>query len=80
VELGLDTWTSLSPGARQAVLSTIDRALERQPARLEAIVDSEQAWQTVCRAATPFSAVKPDGGKAAERSRLQLRCEELSVD
>ena len=79
-ELGLDSWVHLSPDAKQAVLVTVDRALERQPARLHFIVDSEQAWQTLCRAATPVVAVEPDGGMADELSRLQRHCEELGLD
>ncbi len=80
VELGLDSWVDLSPDAKQAVLVTVDRALKQQPARLHFIVDSEQAWQTLCRAATPVATVAPYGGKTDELSRLQGHCEELALD
>ena len=80
VDLGLDTWASLSPGAKQAVLGTVDRALKRQPAGLHAIVDSEQAWQTLCGAATHDAALRPDGGKVDELARLRRYCEELGLD
>ena len=71
VDLGRDTWGSLSPDARQAVLGTIDRALQRQPLGLAAIVDSEQAWQVFCETATPDVA-------ANGLLRLQRQCEDLS--
>ena len=71
VDLGLDTWGSLSPDARRAVLGTIDRALVRQPLGLAAIIDSDQAWQMFCEAATADVA-------ANELTRLQGHCENLS--
>jgi len=80
VELGLDTWASLSPGAKQAVLSTVDRALKRQPAGLNAIVDSEQAWQTLCQAGTSAAAVQPEDGRADGLFRLQRHCAELALN
>ena len=80
VELGLDSWVDLSPDAKQAVLVTVDRALKRQPARLHFILESEQAWQTLCRAATHDEAVRPDDSKVDELSRLRGHCEELALD
>jgi len=80
VDLGLDTWASLSPGAKQAVLRTVDRALKRQPAGLFAIVDSEQAWQTLCRAAMHDATARRDGGKVDELARLRRYCAELGLD
>jgi len=75
-ELGLDTWTTLGTDAKQAVLGTIDRALKRQPAGLEAIVDSDEAWQTICRAATPDAPIS----KTDELVRLQRRCKDIAID
>jgi hypothetical protein len=85
-ELGTDTWSTLTPGARQAVLDTIDRALERQPDELIAIVDRHRAWGTVCEAAFrskasgDAAAPKQPGDRAAPESRelahLSAYCEQ----
>ena len=76
VDLALDTWTSLSPDASDAVLEMIDRSLERAPEVLDAIVDSE--WQTLCRAASPAAAAESRGGKADDLSRLRRHCKALT--
>ena len=59
VELGLDTWETLSPDAQYTVNVAAGRALKRQPAGLNAIVDTEQAWQTLC------------GGQSVGHKRIQ---------
>ncbi len=76
VDLALDTWESLSPGASHAVLAMIDRSLERAPAVLDAIVDAE--WQTLCKAASPAAAAETHDGRTNELSRLQHYCEALT--
>lgn len=48
LDIGLDTWTSLSAAARKAVLATADRALETQLPGLSDIVDSVEKWQSFC--------------------------------
>ena len=73
VDLALDTWGSLSPGASHAVLAMIDRSLERTPEVLDAIIDSE--WQTLCKAASPAATAETHDGGTDEFSRLQHRCE-----
>lgn len=78
LQLSLDTWASLSPDATQAVLDMINRALERTPEALDAIVDSE--WQTVCQAASPSASSESHGGKVVELPRLQRHCEELALE
>ncbi len=47
-ELGTDTLQFLSPEAQQAYLRNLDRALSRQPAQVNAIVDAYTAWEPVC--------------------------------
>ncbi len=47
-ELGSDTLQFLSPEAQQAYLRNLNRALWRQPARVNAIVDAHAAWEPVC--------------------------------
>ncbi len=47
-ELALDTWDDLNPAARQALLMTIDRGLQRQPKTIIAIIEAYPAWATVC--------------------------------
>ncbi len=82
-ELGLDTWASLTAAAKKAVLGTIDRALKRQPDGLFSIVESEQEWPMLCRAAAPIAALAPDVGNitsAGEFSRLRRHCEELGLN
>ena len=66
VDLGLDTWEHLSPGARHTVLVTVDRALKRQPDGLNAIVDAKDSWQTLC-------------GAPADLSRLRRHCNDLAM-
>ena len=75
-ELGLDTWDSLSPGAQQATLGAVDRALERQPERIDAVVETEENWQTICRAAAATSSGSEGGGL----SRLLRQCTELGFE
>jgi hypothetical protein len=47
-ELALDTWDDLNLAARQALLMTIDRGLQRQPDTIIAIIEAYPAWTTVC--------------------------------
>ena len=44
----LDTWDDLNLAARQALLMTIDRGLQRQPDTIIAIIEAYPAWDTVC--------------------------------
>ena len=76
VDLALDTWGSLSPDASYAVLTMIERSLERAPEVLDEIVDAE--WQTLCKAARPAAAAESHGGRTDELSRLQHYCEALT--
>ena len=78
-ELGFDTWASLSADARQAVLNTIDRGLRRQPAEIDAIIGSEQGWQTLCRDMLPLAASRPNGGRPDNLSSLRGHCESLTA-
>ena len=47
-EHALDTWDDLNLAARQALLMTIDRGLQRQPDTIIAIIEAYPAWDTVC--------------------------------
>ena len=47
-EHALDTWDDLNLAARQALLMTIDRGLQRQPDTIIAIIEAYPAWNTVC--------------------------------
>lgn len=76
VDLTLDTWESLSPGASHAVLAMIDRSLERAPEVLDEIIDTE--WQTLCKAANFAAAAENHDGRTDELSRLQDYCEALA--
>lgn len=74
IDLGLDTWATLSSAAQQAVLASVDRALKRQPEGLAALVNAAQGWQTLCQAAARASAAEPRDRAADELSRLRQYC------
>jgi hypothetical protein len=48
-DLGTDTWEFLAPEARMAVLDSVDRALQRQPDEIVAIIDAYEAWEKICQ-------------------------------
>jgi len=76
VDLALDTWESLSPGASHAVLAMIDRSLEFAPEVLDEIIDAE--WQTLCNAANFAAGAENHDDRTDELSRLQHYCEALA--
>jgi len=47
-ELGMDSWSLLSPAVALAVLTAADRALERNPGSLSWMLDEKARWQPVC--------------------------------
>ena len=47
-DLALDTWDDLNLAARQALLMTVDRGLQRQADTIIAIIEARAAWATVC--------------------------------
>ena len=64
-ELGSDSWSALNPAAAEAVLTAVDRALERDAETLSEISDAKERWQPLCT-------------KAGDSFRyLRRRCEML---
>jgi hypothetical protein len=51
VDVGLDSWAALPPTARSAVLTAVDRALERDSAAVIELLTDPEAAQAVCGAA-----------------------------
>lgn len=47
-ELALDTWDDLNSAAREALLITIDRGLQRQPDTIIAVIEAYSAWTILC--------------------------------
>jgi hypothetical protein len=66
-ELSLDTWDDLNLAARHALLTTIDRGLQRQPDKMLSIFETHAAWASVCALG--------QGGRAALPSLPNLRAE-----
>ena len=66
-EHALDTWDDLNLAARQALLMTIDRGLQRQPDTIIAIIEAYPAWDTVC--------APEQGGSAAVAALTHLLAE-----
>lgn len=71
-ELGNDTWPSLDSSAKQAVLGAIDRALERQPAKLSVVIEPMEAWERPCQEAIAAA--------AGEFLRLRRYCNEQAFN
>lgn len=47
-ELGSDSWSALNPAAAEAVLTAVDRALERDAKTFSEVSDAKERWQPLC--------------------------------
>lgn len=47
-ELGSDSWSALNPAAAEAVLTAVDRALERDAETFSEIFEAKERWQPLC--------------------------------
>ena len=66
-ELGSNSWSALNPAAALAVLTAVDRALERDPQSFAGMSDAKERWRPLCtRAGDAFA-------------HLKRRCETLDL-
>jgi len=58
-ELGTSSWRALNPVAARAVLTAVDRALERDPQSFSGMSDAKERWRPLCtRAGDSFAHIK----------------------
>ena len=58
-ELGSQSWAALNAATGQAVLTAVDRTLERDGAALPGMAEEKTRWQPLCaRAGTTFTYLK----------------------